>query len=66
MKKSNEFFWKKIELMLPLQAQKGKGNSYKCISLYIGLWCNGNTTDSDPVIPSSNLGSPTFISSFFF
>ncbi len=25
----------------------------------IGLWCNGNTTDSGPVIPSSNLGSPT-------
>ena len=28
-------------------------------SLEIGLWCNGNTTDSGPVIPSSNLGSPT-------
>ena len=29
--------------------------------LAIGLWCNGNTTDSGPVIPSSNLGSPTKI-----
>ena len=25
----------------------------------IGLWCNGNTSDSGPDIPSSNLGSPT-------
>ena len=25
----------------------------------IGLWCNGNTTDSGPVIPGSNPGSPT-------
>ena len=26
---------------------------------FIGLWCNGNTTDSGPVIPGSNPGSPT-------
>ena len=25
----------------------------------IGLWCNGNTTDSGPVILGSNPGSPT-------
>ena len=25
----------------------------------IGLWCNGNTTDSGPVIPGSNPGIPT-------
>ena len=25
----------------------------------IGLWCNGNTTDSGPVFPGSNPGSPT-------
>ena len=25
----------------------------------IGIWCNGNTTDSGPVIPGSNPGSPT-------
>ena len=25
----------------------------------IGLWCNGNTTDSGPVIQGSNPGSPT-------
>ena len=24
-----------------------------------GLWCNGNITDSGPVIPGSNPGSPT-------
>ena len=25
----------------------------------IGIWCNGNTTDSGPVIPGSNPGTPT-------
>ncbi len=25
----------------------------------IGIWCNGNTTDSGPVIPGSNPGIPT-------
>ena len=25
----------------------------------IGIWCNANTTDSGPVIPGSNPGSPT-------
>ena len=30
---------------------------YFCIA--IGLWCNGNTTDSGPVILGSNPGSPT-------
>ena len=25
----------------------------------IGLWCNGNTTDSGPVFPGSSPGSPT-------
>ena len=24
-----------------------------------GLWCNGNTSDFGPDIPSSNLGRPT-------
>lgn len=33
------------------------------IELKNGLWCNGNTTDSGSVIPSSSLGSLTF---FFF
>ena len=27
--------------------------------LFIGLWCNGNTTDSGPVFLGSNPGSPT-------
>lgn len=26
---------------------------------YFGIWCNGNTTDSGPVIPGSNPGIPT-------
>ena len=29
------------------------------IILFIGLWCNGNTTDSGPVFLGSNPGSPT-------
>ena len=33
---------------------------YFCIvKKIIGLWCNGNTTDSGPVILGSNPGSPT-------
>ncbi len=24
-----------------------------------GVWCNGNTTDSGPVIPGSSPGTPT-------
>ena len=26
---------------------------------HIGIWCNGNTTDSGPVIPGSSPGIPT-------
>ena len=45
--------------------------SYLCnrnreINLDIGLWCNGNTTDSGPVIPGSNPGSPTKNPCWFF
>ena len=33
---------------------------YFCtVKRVIGLWCNGNTTDSGPVILGSNPGSPT-------
>ena len=35
----------------------------------IGVWCNGNTTDSGPVIPGSNPGIPTeslYRGSFFY
>ena len=31
--------------------------------LDIGLWCNGNTTDSGPVFLGSNPSSPTVIES---
>ncbi len=44
-------FWIK-EKFVSLQ----KKTEMKCS---IGLWCNGNTTDSGPVIPGSNPGSPT-------
>ena len=42
---------------VPLQPQtRNKG----CESLSdIGLWCNGNTTDSGPVISGSSPDSPT-------
>ena len=36
------------KFFVPLQPQNG-----------IGVWCNGNTTDSGPVIPGSNPGTPT-------
>ena len=29
------------------------------IYYFLGLWCNGNTTDSGPVFLGSNPGSPT-------
>ena len=29
------------------------------ISLFLGLWCNGNTTDSGPVFLGSSPSSPT-------
>ena len=32
----------------------------KCIASDIGIWCNGNTTDSGPVILGSSPGIPTF------
>ena len=39
---------------------KAKNKFYFCTrKRKIGLWCNGNTTDSGPVIPGSNPGSPT-------
>lgn len=40
------------KMFVPLQRNRE-------INLDIGLWCNGNTTDSGPVIPGSNPGSPT-------
>lgn len=30
-----------------------------------GVWCNGNTTDFDSVVPSSNLGIPVSCIIFF-
>ena len=37
--------------------------SFRCVPWWdaykFGLWCNGNTTDSGPVFPGSNPGSPT-------
>ena len=34
-----------------------KRNGWFCLK--IGLWCNGNTTDSGPVFLGSNPSSPT-------
>ena len=31
-----------------------------CLKSKIGIWCNGNTTDSGPVIPGSSPGIPTY------
>ena len=56
------FFCKIFLKSLPVQK--------KCVSLHrqtktrvwyskIGIWCNGNTTDSGPVIPGSSPGIPT-------
>ena len=34
-------------------------NEIRLLAKDIGIWCNGNTTDSGPVIPGSNPGIPT-------
>ena len=56
------FFAKKCPKMFVVQ--KKFVRSYLCNrkterDSKFGLWCNGNTTDSGPVIPGSNPGSPT-------
>ena len=43
---------------VPLHSQNG--NKDFLIKQNIGIWCNGNTTDSGPVIPGSNPGIPTY------
>ena len=43
------------EKVVPLQRQTGKVDKQSII----GLWCNGNTTDSGPVFLGSNPSSPT-------
>jgi hypothetical protein len=59
------FFRKKLGKMLsvkkkcvPLHSQNR--NKDFLIKQNIGIWCNGNTTDSGPVIPGSNPGIPTY------
>ena len=53
------------EKVVPLQRQTGKVDKQSII----GLWCNGNTTDSGPVFLGSNPSNPTeravFNCSFF-
>ena len=53
-KKSFKNLWiKKKAVSLQRQNQNG------CFDRKIGIWCNGNTTDSGPVFPGSNPGIPT-------
>ena len=60
------FFRKKLPKMLsvkkkcvPLHSQNRNKELLSKHILNIGIWCNGNTTDSGPVIPGSNPGIPT-------
>ena len=39
--------------------------SVKIGIVFIGLWCNGNTTVFGAVVPGSNPGSPTIVSFVF-
>ena len=48
--------------VVPLHSQLR--NKHNPIANHIGIWCNGNTTDSGPVIPGSNPGIPTKRASF--
>ncbi len=44
---------------VPLHSQNRNKELLSKHILNIGIWCNGNTTDSGPVIPGSNPGIPT-------
>ena len=50
------------EKVVPLQRQTGKVDKQSII----GLWCNGNTTDSGPVFLGSNPSSPTDKNDYYF
>lgn len=64
--------WKIKEIALFLEKSAEKFCRFKKTSTFalaiekknisfadIGIWCNGNTTDSGPVIPGSSPGIPT-------
>src|SRR5574344_1077881 len=36
-----------------------KSSNFAAENKTLGIWCNGNTTDSGPVIPGSSPGIPT-------
>ena len=60
--KKTVFWWKNKAKSLEcdekaVSLQRQKQNGWFCWK--IGLWCNGNTTDSGPVFPGSSPGSPT-------
>ena len=46
-----------FQVRILVAQRSGTGGVLVCIE--IGLWCNGNTTDSGPVFPGSSPGSPT-------
>ena len=50
--KKSSYFLCRIEIIFYFCSVKNDNDQ-------IGLWCNGNTTDSGPVIPGSNPGGPT-------
>ena len=59
-KSKNTFFLKKNREKLATY----KKNAYLCkrneeLQTFIGIWCNGNTTDSGPVILGSSPSIPT-------
>ena len=53
------FFEKKSSKVCYIQKRSYLCNRKTERDSKFGLWCNGNTTDSGPVIPGSNPGSPT-------
>ena len=57
-KKREEFCWLKKKPYLCI-AIRNKGCLLRIAEIKIGIWCNGNTTDSGPVFPGSSPGIPT-------
>ena len=62
-KSSEDIFWNKKYRQKFVVIKKV---STFALGIAIGLWCNGNTTDSGPVFLGSNPGSPTLFYDYSF
>ena len=57
--KKNSFSFGKKKKYRTFASAKAREGAPKYIKANFGVWCNGNTTDSGPVILGSNPSTPT-------